>query len=761
MTKSLEQLHTQAEQIEENVLPNSNSAGLVGGTLRGVVEHLQKRVYGPVSGYVYCESIQDLPTEDLTPAEKKCGYLIEGHLYVYVGEDGDTLHGLYQDCGAIQGPQGPKGDKGDNGVSIGDNWTSFSTLAALDGKTNDQKEAMLPDGRVIHGITNGNTVNVSSLRSKTEVAIETDGTIGESTSSNNPTVSLYEVEEGQQVKITGYAPGQSSNCVLAAFYDADDVFVSYTTGGASSAAVTDYIMTVPAGAKYLRIFGNSNKYPALNIGSALYMTSEEGRVLAQKFEHSFAKRPVALYVGFGIDSDGSVASAASAGAAVYEYEVQNGTFFVSGYSPRTSSSMVAIATYDVNGSLVRTYKPKNGNAFEDYCIIVSSSEKKIRIFNTNTGPASLVYDDGSPYYKKEEIDKAPYVPIEHFTVDVECSNPNINSYTGVDIDTLPTAAVYHTDNAVLYLPTTYIQKGTPTKLVILCKQGASQVTPNTDMLSGMHIAEYLIYLGYAILAVDGMPDAWSTALSIDDTRVVGNYVAVRSVKAAYDYVIEKYNIDSTGCFIFGRSQGGHYAQNVVDLAGIPVLAVAEQSPACSMRYHQWDLAVSKTIGGITWSRVARLNIARIFGFPAVATNSELLALVYDSSKVAGYDPWTRNAENPYDGFVQNASGLWELPSNVTIEDITMKKYLKAPLKIWAAENDNRLGVDVMKVFVKAAKNAGCECDLRLYTTGAHDIHDEQTPFDTFMEKGKTYGLYPFAYEVAKWFSQFGGYIISQ
>ena len=115
MAKSLDQLLVQAEQIESNVLPNSNTAGLVGDTIKGVVEHLQAREYGPVAGYVHCESLEDLPTEDLTPTEKKCAYIVDGHFYVFVGEGGDTLDGRYQDCGELRGATGGKGDKGEKG----------------------------------------------------------------------------------------------------------------------------------------------------------------------------------------------------------------------------------------------------------------------------------------------------------------------------------------------------------------------------------------------------------------------------------------------------------------------------------------------------------------------------------------------------------------------------------------------------------------------------------------------------------------------
>ena len=87
----------------------------------------------------------------------------------------------------------------------------------------------------------------------------------------------------------------------------------------------------------------------------------------------------------------------------------------------------------------------------------------------------------------------------------------------------------------------------------------------------------------------------------------------------------------------------------------------------------------------------------------------------------------------------------------------MKKHIKCPVKIWCADNDDMLGVDVMKVFVKAIKNSGQVADLELYSTGGHDIPSAQTSIGTFTENEESVNLYPIAKDVATWFYRFGGY----
>ena len=335
-------------------------------------------------------------------------------------------------------------------------------------------------------------------------------------------------------------------------------------------------------------------------------------------------------------------------------------------------------------------------------------------------------------------EKMPYKRLTYFTIDVQNNNK------------------VYTDNAVLYLPSNYTPNGEAVKLIIYCKQGSSTITSTTNPIESVGFYNYLLSLGYAILGVDGVSDEWRTELGLDETRVVGNPLAVIATENAYNYVIENYNIDSNGCFISGYSQGGHYAQNVIDLTNIPILAAAEQSPVCSMRYHQWDLNAKVTVNGVSYTKAARLNVARIYGFTSISTNQELLNLQYDESLVALYDPWVRNSENTYNGFVQK-DNLWYLPDNVSLDDITMTKQIKCPLKIWCSEDDSALGADVMKVFVKAIQNASGDAEISVAASGGHGFFTKQESVGTFYENNKKYNTLKIAVEIAEWFEKYGGY----
>lgn len=58
-----------------------------------------------ITGLRLLDSIDQLPRQETT-----LGYIIDGNLYVYVGENGNTLSGLYQNLGPLRGEKGDKGD---------------------------------------------------------------------------------------------------------------------------------------------------------------------------------------------------------------------------------------------------------------------------------------------------------------------------------------------------------------------------------------------------------------------------------------------------------------------------------------------------------------------------------------------------------------------------------------------------------------------------------------------------------------------------
>lgn len=381
--------------------------------------------------------------------------------------------------------------------------------------------------------------------------------------------------------------------------------------------------------------------------------------------------------------------------------------------------------------------------------------------------------------------KNDYVFETRFQTACEVAPTQQTKWSSVALSTSVTSAVYN-DNCVLYLPSTYTKSGTPTKLIIFCKQGSSKIgvslsddweqkTRGRSPILALPFMPYLISIGYAILGVDGEPDEWLEAINLGDNigsatkddneadfATYGNFVAVQSVCRAYDYVIKHFNIDTEGCYIFGYSNGCLLVQNVVDLTPIPILAAAEFSPSCSVHYHQWDnsrtAADLGNVTGVTYK--ARLIISRMYGFGASITdNSEIVAMTWDTikDKLIGYDPFTRNVVNPFTQFTDVSGGRYAFSSGVSVSDVDMVKYSRCPLKVWCGSNDTILGVDVMKTYVKAIKNGGGVADIVIFSSGGHSFFSSQSNAGSCVVNGTTYNYKPVALDLATWFRNFGGY----
>lgn len=276
------------------------------------------------------------------------------------------------------------------------------------------------------------------------------------------------------------------------------------------------------------------------------------------------------------------------------------------------------------------------------------------------------------------------------------------------------------DDCVLYLPLSYTPDQTPTKLIIYCKHGSSLISCEEDIILQEKVMVLALKEGYAILGVNGIPTSWREDLKICE-RLVGNPLSISSYKRAYDYVLDHYNIYNEA-FVYGFSQGGMGALNVANLSGIPVKAAILNSPALSMRFHQWDLIAPCIIDNVTYLKSARLNIARIFNFPTLSTNESLESLTYDENLLKGYDCYSYHTDSPYVEYVQK-NNLWCLPEGKSINQIKSKTYLSYPVKIWCGTKDSAVGIDVMKVFIQSIKNAGGKGEIRIFQGGTHGLNN--------------------------------------
>ena len=623
----------------------------------------------------------------------------------------------------------------------------------------------------------GDYINLNYLLSRGYIR-PSDGT--EQISENNQKTDYVDISLFNKIKFLGIKAKSSQSATGYAFYDENKEWISSVVGTwivdttLPSSIAYEYVINVPNGAKYFRTSTldglTTTGFYLQAVESITSVISDIGKKIDDEIKIDFNSHQA--FNAF-VSSEGFLQSSSTNKSVIISVE---GLRYVN-LIPNDTDTVISYAkTKPIIGEQIDFVEGLEGRQVynKPYKIKIPEGCNYIVVLKnvnaTDRLPSYLGVLAKEPLFDD-------YIFETRFQVNIETNQPQNGDFDENDIDSHAISKKY-SDNCVLYLPESYSRYGSPTKLIIFCKQGGTKIGTSASEdynrsirsqspILNLPVFPYLINKGYAVLAADGEPDEWLEDIglgggdTVADLRVCGNYVAVASTRNAYDYVIDRYNIDRNGVFVFGYSQGGHYAQNVADLSGIPILAVTEVSPVCSFKYHQWDFVANATIEGITTSHAARLNIARMFGMTPFTTSQQLEAMQFDDEKnhVIGYDPWTRNMINPFSQFTKNSSQLWMFSNGVTINDVDSIKINAKPTKIFMSAYDDTLSVDVAKAFIKSIKNGGGVADIVLYeqTSSPHRFFDSQTTVGSVTVNQKSYNYGALAVDVAIWMSSFGGY----
>lgn len=106
--------------------------------------------------------------------------------------------------------------------------------------------------------------------------LKEDGTV-ESTTTANSEIKTFDIKNARYVKISGWSPNISGGYAPACFYDENMGFLSYHHEE-SSASLSDKIVAVPSGARYVKVYG-AYTYPASAKG--VYYNTLDGKKLSQ------------------------------------------------------------------------------------------------------------------------------------------------------------------------------------------------------------------------------------------------------------------------------------------------------------------------------------------------------------------------------------------------------------------------------------------------------------------------------------------------
>ncbi len=265
-----------------------------------------------------------------------------------------------------------------------------------------------------------------------------------------------------------------------------------------------------------------------------------------------------------------------------------------------------------------------------------------------------------------------------FSVKVNCHLPNECEFgdESQDIEDI------YEDNGFIILPDSYTEDGAPTRLVISCHGAGGTVTTDDSQIEHQILTKYLLANGYAVMDVNGLPDAYTEKYGIDIRNNIGSPIALRCYVKAYFYCMEHFNLKPE-VFVHGASMGGISSTNLVLSGCIPVIAHSAYCPVLDayneIFLHPWS-------GG-----APKLAMGKIYRFDT----DERGEYVYDERKLAGYDP------------ANNAKA----------------KYYPVPVKFWHCKDDPVVSYEITRSFVDSIKENGGMAYLRTFSYGGHEPQD--------------------------------------
>ena len=274
------------------------------------------------------------------------------------------------------------------------------------------------------------------------------------------------------------------------------------------------------------------------------------------------------------------------------------------------------------------------------------------------------------------------------------------------------------DYGVVCLPETYSNVGEPTRLIIFCHGAAVNYPSSVSRFVDSDInPEYWLKEGYAIMDVEGNPY---------DNSNEHFYIpaAKKSYEAAYNWVINTYNIRTDGVFLGGRSMGGGMCFDILQ-SSIPVVAACPVVPACNTLWH-WNYCSADR------KKFCSEKAGFIGAQPSWTSNKKMVDEEYQYL----YDNFDKMMEcSPIWRGIVDLPGKDELFSvgrvsaNVAYDEAEYEFYsklsywAKAPVKIFTCYEDSTVPYRRnAQIMYNMMKNAGMECDLSLVHTDASTPH---------------------------------------
>jgi hypothetical protein len=303
--------------------------------------------------------------------------------------------------------------------------------------------------------------------------------------------------------------------------------------------------------------------------------------------------------------------------------------------------------------------------------------------------------------------------MHRFSIDVNCFIP-----CDASTDNLQDREELYGDLGFIALPDSYSEDGAPTRLVISCHGAGGTVTTDDSQVEHQALTQYLLANGYAVMDVNGLPQAYAEKNGIDIRNNIGSPIALRSYVKAYFYCMERFNLKRE-VFVHGGSMGGISSTNLVLSGCIPVIAHSAFCPVLDtyneIFLHPWSGGAPK----IALGKIYRLD------------TGDTGEYIYDAGKIAGFDPASSEKAKRY----------------------------PVPVKFWHCKDDGTVSYEVTKKFVDSVRENGGIAYLRTFLHGGHEpqlVGDPvEKPCGNTLYGGNTLKITPAVEEAFIWIKSFG------
>ena len=285
-------------------------------------------------------------------------------------------------------------------------------------------------------------------------------------------------------------------------------------------------------------------------------------------------------------------------------------------------------------------------------------------------------------------------------------------------------------NGYISLAENYTQEGSASKCIILCTGTTGAPWDSINSAYTERIT-YFNKMGYSVIIVNACSSKYKTSVRTNAATPLG----IACFEAASEYAREMYNIDDN-FYLYAKSAGGITAMNIINSSSIQVKCAAIHAPNLDA-FNDFRCSAPN----VSVNYFSQLNLPYSNSWDA----TELAAIKQNQDEFDGYNPFTfcstinKKAyndlvlDNAYplsassypDSDMKDYSDDFLLGTDMQAIVASAKVFLRKPIKIWYAEDDEQVPYGTIVNFAKMVANAGCLCKLRKMAdgTGGHRSMD--------------------------------------